>query len=307
GLYYSFYKKLIGEPSFLEGLNQITNDNVTEYGHTINTLKRFNLYPEVILGIAFKLFRKITDRSHWVVERCWQVNRGDVLPPVVSCEGIGNEHYFYVTMVFALASTVAATIFLFGVLLSDTILGGLVAVCCFFFNHGQATRVQWTPPLRESFGYPVFLAQIFVVTYVLRHIKKGILWSVLIACFTTTFMLFWQFSAFALTTQMGSLFTTFILDFIPIRTMSTILCGHSIILFLDRYFYCITNRPLYMIINSILFITGTGGIKLTISHLMHVEDDAHIMDLLRAKFTTFANFHTRLYTCAKEFDFIGSE
>ncbi|VDO52096.1 unnamed protein product [Onchocerca flexuosa] len=62
-----------------------------------------------------------------------------------------------------------------------------------------------------------------------------------------------------------------------------------------------------MTINSILFITGTGGIKLTISHLMHVEDDAHIMDLLRAKFTTFANFHTRLYTCAREFDFIGSE
>ncbi|OZC06066.1 hypothetical protein X798_06951, partial [Onchocerca flexuosa] len=108
----------------------------------------------------------------------------------------------------------------------DTILGGVLAVCCFFFNHGHATRVQWTPPLRESFGYPVFLAQILVITYVLKRIKKGFLWSVLIACLTTTFMLFWQ---------------------------------------------------------------------------------AHIMDLLRAKFTTFANFHTRLYTCAREFDFIGSE
>ncbi|VBB34330.1 unnamed protein product [Acanthocheilonema viteae] len=60
-------------------------------------------------------------------------------------------------------------------------------------------------------------------------------------------------------------------------------------------------------VNSILFITGTVGIKLAVSHMLHVEDDAHIMDLLRAKFTSFANFHTRLYTCAKEFDFIGSE
>ncbi|VDM20153.1 unnamed protein product [Wuchereria bancrofti] len=118
GLYYSFYKKLIGESPFFEVLNQITNDNVTEYGHTINTLKRFNLYPEVILGIAFKLFKKIANKSHWVVEQCWQVNRGDDLPPVVSCEGIGNEHYFYITMVFVLASTVATSIFLFGVLLS---------------------------------------------------------------------------------------------------------------------------------------------------------------------------------------------
>lgn len=49
GLYYSFYKKLVGEPSFFEALNQLTNDSVTEYGHTINTLKRFNLYPEVSL------------------------------------------------------------------------------------------------------------------------------------------------------------------------------------------------------------------------------------------------------------------
>nr|CDP99149.1 Bm3511, isoform a [Brugia malayi] len=336
GLYYSFYKKLIGESSFFEVLNQITNDNVTEYGHTINTLKRFNLYPEVILGIAFKLFKKVANKSHWVVEQCWQVNRGDDLPPVVSCEGIGNEHYFYITMVFVLASTVATSIFLFGVLLSDTILGGTLAVCCFFFNHGQATRVQWTPPLRESFGYPVFLAQILVITYVLRYIKNGFLWSLLIAYFTTTFVLFWQFSAFALTTQMGSIFVTFVLDFIPIRTMSTIVYGHAIAFFtafillfgnemlltsfylssiitlwiimsLDRYLYLITNRPFYIIVNSTLFIAGTVGIKLTISHLMRVEDDAHIMDLLRAKFTSFANFHTRLYTCAREFDFIGRE
>ncbi|CAG9540387.1 unnamed protein product [Cercopithifilaria johnstoni] len=336
GLYYSFYKKLIGESSLLEALNQITNDNVTEYGHTINTLKRFNLYPEVILGIAFKLFKKIANESHWVVEQCWQVNRGGELPPVISCEGIGNEHYFYITMVFALASTVASTIFLSGVLLSDTVLGGILAVCCFFFNHGQATRVQWTPPLRESFGYPIFLAQILVVTYVLKHNKNGFLWSLLIAYFTTTFMLFWQFSAFALTTQVGSLFATFILDFIPVRTMSTIVYGYAvafftafvllfgnemlltsfylssiitlwIILSLYRYLCRITNRLLFITVNSALFITGTVGIKLTISHLLHVEDDAHIMDLLRAKFTSFANFHTRLYTCAKEFDFIGSE
>uniref|UniRef100_A0A915PIX6 DUF4220 domain-containing protein n=1 Tax=Setaria digitata TaxID=48799 RepID=A0A915PIX6_9BILA len=303
GLYYSFYKKLIGEPSFLEALNQITNDNVTEYGHTINTLKRFNLYPEVILGIAFKLFRKLSDINHWVVEQCWQVNRGAALPPVVSCEGIGNEHYFYVTMVFALASTVAATIFLFGVLLSNTCLGGIIAICCFFFNHGQATRVQWTPPLRESFGYPVFLAQILVIT----HIKSGFLWSAAIAYLTTVFMLFWQFSAFALSTQMGSLFCTFILDFIPVKAMSTIVFGHVIILLLDKYLYRITSRPLYMAANFVLFIAGTVGIKITISRLMHIEDDAHIMDLLRAKFTSFANFHTRLYTCAKEFDFIGRE
>ncbi len=34
---------------------------------------------------------------------------------------------------------------------------------------------------------------------------------------------------------------------------------------------------------------------------------AHIFDILRAKFTDFKSFHTLLYSCAKEFDFLGTE
>lgn len=55
------------------------------------------------------------------------------------------------------------------------------------------------------------------------------------------------------------------------------ICLLQIILSLDRYLYRISNRPLYMIVNSAVFITGTVGIKLTISHLMHVEDDVSFL------------------------------
>ena len=34
---------------------------------------------------------------------------------------------------------------------------------------------------------------------------------------------------------------------------------------------------------------------------------AHVFDILRSKFSGFRNFHTLLYTCAKEFDFLGTE
>ncbi len=47
GLYYSYYKTMIGADTVADGLHRIMADNVTEFGQTINTLKRFNLYPEV--------------------------------------------------------------------------------------------------------------------------------------------------------------------------------------------------------------------------------------------------------------------
>ncbi|CAI5445719.1 unnamed protein product [Caenorhabditis angaria] len=330
GLYYSYYKTIINAPSFLEGLDLIIRDEVTEYGHQINTLNRFNLYPEVILSFLYRPFRSIAKSANWRVETCWQVNRGANLKPVESCEGIGNPHYFYNTAVFIIAGSVASSIFWLGVLLSNSIFGGLLAVLCFFFNHGEATRVQWTPPLRESFAFPFIIAHILAVSYVVKFKSSGPLPSIILLFFSIPAMLFWQFSQFAFFTQICSIFSIFSIGLIPQNTLQTLVKSHlisfiisffllfgnemmitalyfpSIIaLFVIAHIPNISNRFIRFFVLSLVFGILTIALKIVFGKTLQIEDDAHIFDILRSKFTSFANFHTRLYTCSAEFDFIS--
>ncbi|XP_007500014.2 probable C-mannosyltransferase DPY19L1 isoform X3 [Monodelphis domestica] len=337
GLYYSYFKTIVEAPSFYNGMWMIMNDKLTEYPLVINTLKRFNLYPEVILASWYRLYTWIMGLIGVQTKICWTVTRGEGLSPVESCEGLGDPACFYVAMIFLLNGLMMALFFIYGTYLSGSRLGGLITVLCFFFNHGECTRVMWTPPLRESFSYPFLVLQMLLVTHILRaaNVYRG---SLIALCISNIFfMLPWQFAQFVLLTQIASLFAVYVVGYIDLCKLKKIIYIHMISLalcfilmfgnsmLLTSYYASalviiwgiLAMRPHFLkanvselslwVIQGSTWLFGTVLLKYLTSKILGIADDAHISNLLTSKFFSYKDFDTLMYTCAAEFDFMERE
>uniref|UniRef100_A0A8D2PIK3 D19L1 mannosyltransferase n=1 Tax=Zosterops lateralis melanops TaxID=1220523 RepID=A0A8D2PIK3_ZOSLA len=322
GLYYSYFKIIIEAPSFWSGVCAIMSDKLTEYPLVINTLQRFNLYPEVVLASWYRIYTTIMDFLGLPTKTCWTVNRGKGLSPVESCEGLGDPASFYVAVIFLLNGFMMSLFFIYGTYLSGSRLGGLVTVLCFFFNHGECTRVMWTPPLRESFSYPFLVMQMLLLTYILRipSINTG---SLIALCVSNIFfMLPWQFAQFVLLTQIASLFAVCIMGYIDSSKLQKILSAHMVsllvcfILMFGNSMLLTSYYAASLVVISYLsiqynfsylyyFVVEIGQVLLTtVSCISH---QAHIGNILKSKFIGYKDFDTLMYTCAAEFDFMEKE
>jgi C-mannosyltransferase DPY19L len=168
GLYYYYFKILAtNQNSSLPTLIKqfIINDARTEHPYTINSLERFNLYPEVV--VAF--FYRLANSFGWLKKTCWEVNRDEHMPPVESCEGLLEPIYFYSKSIFLLHGfSMGFLFFLCWLLNQQSLSAGLIGCLCYFFNHSEATRVMWTPALRENFSFPFHLLQMISLTYFIK-------------------------------------------------------------------------------------------------------------------------------------------
>ncbi|XP_024082638.1 probable C-mannosyltransferase DPY19L1 [Cimex lectularius] len=344
GMYYSYYKTIVEAPSFLEGFMKITHDNITEYPSVINTLERFNLFPEVFLGCLFRIFDSVCESFGIVGNQCWEVVRGNGLSTVFSCVGIRQPEFFYLHFVWICAGFTTSILFIYGFVLSDSIVGGLISVMCFFYNHGECTRVQWTPPLRESFAYPFCLLQMLCVTKFLNANKethdftqrtgRPSLQFVVITIVTSLCLAIWQFSQFLFATQVIAILILFMLGFVSRFSALIVLSGQtmavSLTLFLMfgnelllsslltclllsslttlMFLYPILSVKQNFYVRSVFTTVVTFSLAIVLkTRALTTNDDTHIINIIRSKISSFRDFHTLLYTCSAEFDFLGWE
>ena len=329
GMYYSYYKTIAGSETFAEGLWKVSYDNISEYGNVIDASRKYSLLPELVAGFLYHCARDLGIVS---IKQCWEIERGEGAPPVTSCEGLGVPIYFYLEIVWFSTVFTAAVLFYYSMYLGNSINSGIIAVLLFFYNHNECTRVQWTPPLRESFAYPVILCQMYTLTALLRKarqdlrtmqlfLKMGVLTAIGLCC--------WQFSHFVFTTQIIALLilkwmkvipnhiyicvclthgwaimmATGVIDGTPLL-YSLYLClllTSSILSYSDRLFSLMSPK-LRTVFEILVTVVSTRRLKSFYGFMS--EDDAHVYNLLEAKLTDYKDFHTMLYTCSAEFDFL---
>ncbi|CAI8006324.1 Probable C-mannosyltransferase DPY19L1 [Geodia barretti] len=262
--------------------------------------------------------------------------RPHVLLCIVCCSlypGMGDHMYFYVHMIFGLNGLLASGIALLGTFVSGSVWGGVLSVTTFFYNHGQSTRVMWTPPLRESFAMPLLFLQTLILSFIIRKRSCSlVVWTSLVLA-TVAFLLPWQFSQFTLLTQVLSVLVVHCLRLISSQKFLRILLAYTlafavnvvlqfgnnmlltsflpscllsclIVGLLSSTSHLLKFRPLIMVVEVSVVIVGSVLMKMGVAAILGAKEDEHIISILLSKFTSYHDFHTQLYTCAAEFDFL---
>ncbi|KAG8039518.1 hypothetical protein G9C98_008161 [Cotesia typhae] len=341
GMYYYYFKLITETPTFFEGLKLLWNDSNSQYPREINAQKVYNLLPEITAGF---LYHKAKELDLLDAPQCWPIERGDGLSTVTSCQGLAVPSYFYTEFVWYFAGMTGAILFLYGTYLSDSVYGGLIAFLSFLINHTECTRVQWTPPLRESFAYPILLWQMYVVTVVVdkyryKNADKKFNWRYIFKDFpflyifipTSLSLTCWQFSQFVMMTQVVALLILHWLKILPKILILQLTSVHLLSIVTSGFFGNLSSFSVYAtLVVGILYtndllarlenilsantlvvleIVTTIGFTYLQQFILTVafEDHSHIFNILKAKFTNYKDFHTLLYTCSAEFDFLPYE
>ncbi|KAJ6637254.1 C-mannosyltransferase dpy-19 like [Pseudolycoriella hygida] len=224
-LYYSYYKTIADAPDFVSGFNKLMSDNRTEYPNSINTIYRFHIFPEIVLGYLYKYFLAVTNYLEISTKTCLYIDG------YASCEGLGVPIYFYLESVWYMGGFTVFVLFMYATHLSGNIIGGVAAVAYYFAIHNDATRIHRYPAARENFAYPFILSQMLYLSICIKadhysHSKKAptkrttCIMITKLAINSTLAVLSWHFSQYIFGAQSVIMYTLLQFDMISFNLFS---------------------------------------------------------------------------------------
>jgi hypothetical protein len=218
--YYSFYNDAVQASSLAQAFELLVHDNRSEYGHEINAIQRFNIFPELLFAMLY---------------RCGNALSNGLLAASISAMtfylcgvslvfGVGVVAFLRLSRILSAyspptsnsssssssstATTTTTTNSREIAFLTSTFFNGwfagLVTVLLAAINYHYVTRIQLHPPLRENFGVPCFLLQLAALAKVLlrsndsSYATSTTMATIELFLTTTMFLLVWQFAHFLL-------------------------------------------------------------------------------------------------------------
>ncbi|XP_014769957.1 probable C-mannosyltransferase DPY19L3 [Octopus bimaculoides] len=270
GLYYSYYKQMVNAPSIMEGINSLTDDNLTEFPSTINVIERMNIYQEIILATIY--------RSFTVIHK-------NFLPV-----------FFYIHTIFSLHGALVSSLFVTAWMLSESWLTGILAACFYIFNRLDTTRVEYVIPLRESFSLPFLWLQVAAISYYLRWKTNPVLSVKVMLVIELCNLLLVCVMQFCSPMILGSLAVSFIISFMILLMFKNYLfsAGGS--------FYQLSKVSIFSLASLVLMVAINKLIKVIIV----LDADEHIFKFLLTKFGlgSYTDFDSQLYLCNGAFGFL---
>uniref|UniRef100_A0A667X7Y5 Dpy-19 like 4 n=1 Tax=Myripristis murdjan TaxID=586833 RepID=A0A667X7Y5_9TELE len=177
GLYYYYYKRMLTAPSFERGFYELTIDNRTVSGQTINAVERLSLYPELITSFIYRV-----------------TGSQDLMEPI----------YFYIGAVFGLQAVYVTALFVSSWVMSGTWVAGMLAVAWYVINRPDTTKVEHAIPLRDNWALPYFSCQVAALTgFLSNKINSAteMFCYLTMSATTFTFLLVWEHSHYVLFIQ----------------------------------------------------------------------------------------------------------
>lgn len=316
GLYYYYYKHMLAAPSFERGFYELTLDNRTVSGQTINAVERLYLYPELITSFMYRV-----------------TGSQDFVEPI----------YFYVGAVFGLQAVYVTALFVCSWVMSGTWVAGMLAVAWYVINRPDTTKVDYAIPLRDNWALPYFSCQVAALTgFLSNNISSAteMFCYLTMSATTLTFLLVWEHSHYVLFIQglclflldsfdlvppckmadihkvyLSSLFLAYLFQFQNPTLLSSPLLSLLIGTVLARYFQQkmkmgpLVARVMKLFLHFHLVFTTGITFSYLVKKLIPVSESDFILKFLEVKFglNTTTDFITNFLLCQESFQTPGQD